>query len=358
MKFWMGNFEALIADDTLAIKKDININRPGAPFFFAFATHFAFDFGDFLQHLARLHRSINHKYLIKEWVLVDITYGLRIVHMALLDDFAHALVNHGTGRGDVFATVTHIAAQGEIDVNIFFLMKWLHGAKVANIGRSSKCATIIATFARLFSKKTYVYMKNLAKLALAALIIGTCACNNIDQGLVQEMKQEATVLETVKVSTESAAQGVANLKNKIDALSAGEVKDGSTYMLKQINAKYNGMMERYNKAKAELEQLTTEYGSGKVKTEAVSQRFQQLKGEIESFENGFKRFQEITARPVEDLAKLGNEMAKSTGMSAAPDASKVSSDVGNTDTDSDAGATKAGTQPGSLIGDGAEKKKQ
>ncbi len=209
-------------------------------------------------------------------------------------------------------------------------------------------------------------MKNSVKITLAACVLGLAACSNVDQGLVQEMKQEATVLESVKVSTETAAQGVADLKNKINALSAGEVKDGSTYMLQQINAKYNGMMERYNKAKTELEQLTTEYSSGKAKTEAVSQRFQQLKDEIQSFENGFKRFQEITARPIEDLAKLGNEMAKSTGLPAAPDASKAPSDaMGGNGSDaagsSDAGAAKTGAQPGqpgSLIGDGAEKKKQ
>ena len=208
-------------------------------------------------------------------------------------------------------------------------------------------------------------MKNLVKVAGLAAILGVVACKNVDQGLVQELQQGTTTLEAVKPTADQTAQSIADLKNKVEAIAESDVKNGSKFMVDQIMGKYKTILEEYNATQAEIKRLTAEYQDGKLKTEEVSQRFATLKTELSNFETSLQGLQKITARPVEELAQLGNQIAQSKGLPAAPDANTTPSDAAGggsdaapSDADAAAGKTAAPNSGATLTGDGTQKRKQ
>lgn len=184
-------------------------------------------------------------------------------------------------------------------------------------------------------------MKNIIITATIVVLAAATACKNVDEKLVGELKQGATVLDSSKPAADSTAIDIEKMRTRITE-AVGDDPAGK-YVANKISEKLNNTLADLNASKQELAQLQADYEAGKVKKEEVEAKFKVLQNKIENYEKSFRKISSISQRPVEDLVQMGKDIAKSEGLDltkpvsqdmigdgAAPQPAAGGSDAGGT----------------------------
>jgi hypothetical protein len=196
-------------------------------------------------------------------------------------------------------------------------------------------------------------MKNVIATTAIALLLGLNACKNVDEKLVTEMQQSATVLENSKPAGDSVTINLEQLRTKFAGLPV-EKAPAATFVVNKLSQKFDAVMVEYNASKEELKNLQADYEAGKIKKEGVEAKYKMLTNKIDNFEKAFQKISQIAQRPTEDLIQMGQDMAKSEGVDLAK---PVSSDMGGQPLSAPQKAAGADAGGASLQGDGSAKKK-
>lgn len=195
-------------------------------------------------------------------------------------------------------------------------------------------------------------MKNIIISATIVVLAAAAGCKNVDEKLVGELEQSATVLESSRPAADTTAVDIEKMRARITA-AVGDDPAGK-YVANKMSEKLNLTLADLNASKQELAQLQADYEAGKIKKEEVEAKYKVLLNKIENYEKSFKKISSITQRPAEDLVQLGRDIAKGDGL----DLNKpVSQDMIGDGATAPQPASKGTDAGATLQGDGSARKK-
>ncbi|MCC6410798.1 MAG: hypothetical protein IT270_04015 [Saprospiraceae bacterium] len=153
-------------------------------------------------------------------------------------------------------------------------------------------------------------MKNVLFTALAAIVLLTSACNNLDENLNNSMATELEARQKglADYLARNKAIGEFNMAStKVPASLYNDPGTGFTTVrenLNMITSKYQATVDVYNDHLSKLSRLQEDYQNGKIKTEEAKQEFESINSNFKSIISTLDRADEFYQRTSDQYAEI------------------------------------------------------
>lgn len=155
-------------------------------------------------------------------------------------------------------------------------------------------------------------MKNVLLTALAAIVVLTTACKNLDENLNDSMAAEMEARQ--KGLTDYVARNQAIAEFNIAATNApvslyNDPSAGFATVKENISMianKYQATVDAYGDHLSRLSRLQDDYRSGKIKTEEAKQEFESINSNFKAIENTFERADDFYKKSSDEYAAIMN----------------------------------------------------
>lgn len=187
-------------------------------------------------------------------------------------------------------------------------------------------------------------MKNVLFTALAAIVVLTSACKNLDENLNDSMATEMEARQKGLADYIARNQAIAEFNIATTNAPASLYNDPSLGFasvkdnINMIASKYQATVDVYGEHLSRLSRLQDDYRSGKVKTEEAKQEFESINSNFKSIVTTLDRADEFYQKTSDQYAEIMNKwkssnpgeaatMKESAGLPAAATSNSASNSV-------------------------------